>query len=165
MCCCRFLRRASLTADQVPALLQLAGAGNERQPDDDSADAPEQAPAIADSLAQLALGGGAVADEADTKEAAKSGVEGGEKLSWQLQGPTGGLTPDLDFEEFLQRQKAFVEVMAFPYDNQHWKLFGKLAVRCWSAFANLLLLEKTHGRTPQPLVQQIKLARELSSLT
>lgn len=110
-CSCRFFRRASLTADQVPKLLHLTEPDQERQPGDESADTPDQAAAIADGLEQLALGGDSSTDSPDA--AAKSGKESTQQLPRQQEGAFQGLAPDLDFAEFLQRQKAFVEVCHF----------------------------------------------------
>ncbi|KAK9915820.1 hypothetical protein WJX75_004541 [Coccomyxa subellipsoidea] len=101
----RFLRRASLTANQVPKLLHITEPDQERQPGNESADTPDHA--IADGLEQLALGGDASTDSTDA--AVKSGKESTQQLPRQQEGAFQGLAPDLDFDEFLQRQKTFVE--------------------------------------------------------
>ena len=93
----------------MPKLLHITEPDQERQPGNESADTPDHA--IADGLEQLALGGDASTDSKDA--AVKSGKESTQQLPRQQEGAFQGLAPDLDFDEFLQRQKTFVEVCHF----------------------------------------------------
>lgn len=92
--CRRFLRRASLTPDRVPELLHMSGGAGEGG---ESAEAPKRAAAMTAHMQQLAL-----QDRKMNGPAARS--PGTPRMA--------SLAPDLDFQEFLDRQKAFVEVRA-----------------------------------------------------
>ena len=78
---------------------------------DDPPHSPDQAADIAASLEQLALGGHAPADEGDKPfVGAKPGTGSADLADQASHSPANGLAPDLDFQEFLQRQQAFMEV-------------------------------------------------------
>lgn len=118
-CICRFLHRASLTTDTVQQLLHLPGGADldvqlSADSADDSPHAPDQEADIAASLELLALGGHAPVDEGQKSlGGAKSGTgDRGEagQTDQASRGPANGLAPDLDFQEFLQRQRTFMEV-------------------------------------------------------
>ncbi|CAL8470461.1 g10003 [Coccomyxa elongata] len=121
----RFLRHASLTTDTVQQLLHLpGGAGSDVQLSadlaGDSPHAPDQGADIAASLELLALGGHASADEGQKSfRGAKSGTGdrgNADQSDLASHGPANGLAPDLDFQEFLQRQRTFMEERSLKVD-------------------------------------------------
>lgn len=113
-CACRFLHRASLTADEVPQLLHLPEADSDVQLSNESTDEspnePDQAADIAASLERLAMGGHAPANQGQESSGGAKAGQGVEDAEKAAHAPANGLAPDLDFQEFLQRQRTFMEV-------------------------------------------------------
>ncbi len=115
---CRFLRKVSLTADTVPDLLHLTQSqatvdsllrALEAEPElAQQAAEPAEPPLSGTMEASVKLHGPRSADSPGI-----SPVGGAEAPGISRQGTSGtmwSLTPELDFDEFLERQRAFVEV-------------------------------------------------------
>lgn len=116
---CRFLRKASLTADTMPELLHLRRATAEEDAPDEEADAPDEEAATPDSEAVEQPR--PISPEASQKlpplrlNSAESSpgispvryTPGDRDIS--RQSTMWSLSPNLDFEEFLERQRTFVQ--------------------------------------------------------